>query len=446
MNATLWFVIALSALILGAVFASVSHSLRHMSRSRLETLAERGKNPAMLARVRAILDDVEGHEAVVALPRVACHLVSVVAAVLWIAALTGVDDPTWVERVAGLGVASVAVWLLGVVIPYSIAEHAGERTVLSASRAVRAWYLLLTPARGLVRFIDEVVRRLAGSEARDEHEEIEAELLQVVEEGERGGRLDETERDMIEAVVEFRSTTAEQVMTPRTEVDALEYTDDRDEAMRFIDEHGHSRVPVYEESLDKVVGILYAKDLLRWIVNHEGNGKRFNLGDILRPAVFIPESKTVRELLAELLAAKVHIAVVADEYGGTAGLVTIEDIVEEVFGEIQDEYEDEEDEREIELDAGSKSAAIDARFHIDDANDELEDLGLELPESDEYDTVGGFVVVTLGRIPEPGEEFAHEGVHVTILEAEPTRVVRVRVEPSRVDAAAPATDEAEPGK
>ncbi|MEZ6242617.1 MAG: hemolysin family protein [Phycisphaerales bacterium] len=429
MSATLWFVIALAALILGAVFASVNHSLRYMSRSRLETLADRTGRSRVKARVAAILDDVEGHEAVVALPRVVCHLVSVVTAVLWIAALTGVKDPTWVERVAGLAFASVMVWLLGVVIPYSIAEHSGERTVILASFPVRVWYILLTPVRGIVRFIDEVVRRLAGSEALDEHEEIEAELLSVVEEGERGGRLDETEREMIEAVVEFRSTTAEQVMTPRTEVDALEYTDDRDAVMRFIDEHGHSRVPVYEESLDKIVGVLYAKDLLRWIVNHERNGKVFTLREILRPVTFVPETKTVRELLTELLAAKVHIAMVADEYGGTAGLVTIEDIVEEVFGEIQDEYEDEEDVHEIEVDAEARSAELDARFHIDDANDELEEIGLELPESDEYDTVGGFVVVTLGRIPETGETLTHAGMCLTILEAEPTRVVRVRVEP-----------------
>ncbi len=437
MTATLWFVIALAALILGAVLASVSHSLRHMSRSRLETLAERAGNPRIRARVEAILEDTEGHEAVVALPRVTCHLISVVTAVLWIAALTGAVDPTWVERVVGLAIASVMVWLLGVVIPYSIAMHAGERTVISASRSLRAWYILLRPARGLVDFLDEVVRRLAGSEARDEHEEIEAELLSVVEEGERGGRLDETERDMIEAVVEFRSTTAEQIMTPRTEVDAFEYSDDRDEVMRFIDEHGHSRVPVYEESLDKIVGILYAKDLLRWILHYEGNGKAFCLRDILRPATFVPETKTVRELLTELLAAKVHIAMVADEYGGTAGLVTIEDIVEEVFGEIQDEYEDEDDIHEIDVDAEARSAEIDARFHIDDANDELEEIEIELPESDAYDTVGGFVVVALGRIPEAGEKFTHEGLSLTILEAEPTRVVRVRVEATNIDAPAP---------
>jgi CBS domain containing-hemolysin-like protein len=146
-------------------------------------------------------------------------------------------------------------------------------------------------------------------------------------------------------------------------------------------------------------------------------------------------------LLTQLLAEKVHIAMVADEYGGTSGLVTMEDIVEEIFGDIQDEYETAEDAvGGVEIDEADKSARIDARTPIDDANDELEDLGVELPESDDYDTVAGFVSATLGRIPEIGEVFEHGKARVEILEAEPTRVVRVRVtlvEPERVEAGEP---------
>jgi CBS domain containing-hemolysin-like protein len=188
-------------------------------------------------------------------------------------------------------------------------------------------------------------------------------------------------------------------------------------------------------------GILYAKDLLRWIRQHGGNGHAFVLREILRPVSFVPETKTVRELLTQLLAEKVHIAMVADEYGGTSGLVTMEDIVEEIFGDIQDEYETAEDAvGGVEIDEADKSARIDARTPIDDANDELEDLGVELPESDDYDTVAGFVSATLGRIPEIGEVFEHGKARVEILEAEPTRVVRVRVtlvEPERVEAGEP---------
>ncbi len=216
-------------------------------------------------------------------------------------------------------------------------------------------------------------------------------------------------------------------MTPRTEINALEYTDDLSTVEAFIDEHGHSRHPVFSENLDHIEGMLYAKDLLKWIIHHGNNGKPFVLSEILREPSFVPETKTVRELLTQLLADQVHIAIILDEYGGTSGLVTMEDIVEEIFGEIQDEYEDPEDETAVVIDQSAKAAEIDARTDIDDANDELESLGIELPESDDYDTVGGFINTSLGRIPEQGEQFDHEALRFEILEAEPTRVLRLRV-------------------
>ncbi len=255
-------------------------------------------------------------------------------------------------------------------------------------------------------------------------------MLSVVEEGEREGRIDETEREMIEAVVDFRSTTADQVMTPRTEVVALEYTDDLDDVLAFLSDAGHSRLPVYEDNLDHIVGLLYAKDVLRWLAGHDAReGRSFSLRSILRKATFVPETKIIRELLKELIAERVHIAMVADEYGGTAGLVTVEDMVEEIFGEIHDEYEDDEGEERpsVDLDPEFLSAEIDARERIDDVNDRLEPIRLRLPEDDDYDTVGGFVIVSLGRIPRAGESFVHDGLEIEVLEAEPTRVVRIRI-------------------
>jgi putative hemolysin len=243
---------------------------------------------------------------------------------------------------------------------------------------------------------------------------------------------------MIEAVVQFRNRTVAQVMTPRTEIEAIELTNDLGKVTKAVREIGHSRIPVYEESLDHIVGVFYVKDLMKWLAGEarSGHGKGFDFKTLLRPAFFVPETKTIRELLPELLNKRVHIAMVADEYGGTAGLVTIEDIIEEVFGDIQDEYEaPEEETAEVKVEVASKTAEIDARAYIEDVNAEIKPLGVELPESEDYDTVGGFVTVTLGRIPAAGETFVNGKLLVTVLGAEATRVTKVRVQVSEPDAA-----------
>ncbi|MEQ8769021.1 MAG: hemolysin family protein [Phycisphaerales bacterium] len=427
MSGGLWITIALGSLLVGALLSTIVFALTEASRARLEELAE-DEGGGIESRIKAILNDMPGHAAVLGLPRTLANLAAALGFVMWVSILNAHAAPTTADAGIGLGIAAMAIWLLGFALPMSIAEHAAERVVIAGSGVIRAFALLLLPFRGAFRAQGEVVRRLAGPEERTTDEQLEHELRDVVEEH-AGEDFDETERDMLEAVVEFRSTTVSEIMTPRTEVEALAYTDDLAEVKKLIDERGHSRVPVYEDSLDNIVGMLYAKDLLRWIISHGNNGKPFVLREIIRDALFVPETKTVRQLLTELLAARVHLAMVADEYGGTSGLVTIEDIVEEVFGEIADEYDEPEElETGVELDEPNNTAELDARVHIDDANDALEPIGLELPESDDYDTVGGFVVTTLGRIPTSGDTLDHEGTRLTVIRAEPTRVVRVRVE------------------
>lgn len=428
MTAGWWLLSAFGLLTLSGLFGTLTLCLHRFSRGRLSTMAERRGQPRLTPRVEAIIADPHGHAAAMALLRIPLQLFAGLAMVLWASGMRDEAGPGWVSAAIGLTAASAMVWVFNVLVPQAVARHGAERTILASSGLIRATRTALGPFGVVVRFTDEVVRRLAGADIQRGDNSPDAELLSVVTERELEGHIDETERDMLEAVVEFRSTTVEQIMTPRTEIDALPYTDDLDTVLRFLEEHGHSRVPVYEESLDRVQGILYAKDLLRWIRQHSGDGHPFILRDILRPLSFVPETKTVRELLSQLLAEKVHIAMVADEYGGTSGLVTMEDIVEEIFGDIQDEYETAEDAvGGVEIDPTDRSARIDARTPIDDANDDLEEIGLELPESDDYDTVAGFVSATLGRIPEPGEVFEHGRARIEILEAEPTRVVRVRV-------------------
>ncbi|MEM9165630.1 MAG: hemolysin family protein [Planctomycetota bacterium] len=443
MNAhLLYLLIMLLSLLIASICSTVHQSLRSLSRSRLDDLAEKATAQASRERLDTILDDRTGHAASVALPQVLCIAVFLIATAQYAIAFDQDRDAfttaEWTVRtmIGGL-IGSVLAWLFAVTIPLSIATHAGERIVLAFAGPIRLMHTLTMPVQKLVDGIDETVRRLAGAELRNGHD-AQAEILSVVEESEAEGQLDEAEREMIEGVVGFRTTTVERIMTPRTEIEAIELTDDLAAVQQRVIEIGHSRIPVYNESLDDIVGILYAKDLLHWLSgpeHHDGDG--FHLESLVRPALFVPEQKTVRELLAELVAEKVHLTMVADEYGGTSGLVTIEDIIEEVFGDIFDEYEiEEEGEPKTELDLVHGSATADAGVHVDDLNGDLERLDIEIPESDDYDTLGGYVVTSLGRIPDAGETIDLDTAVLTILEAAPTRVLRVRIE--RRDTAPPA--------
>ncbi|MEK6702372.1 MAG: hemolysin family protein [Planctomycetota bacterium] len=428
MTATAWVWIAVAAVSVGGFLSALFYALSDLSRPALEEIAARMNRPSSDRYLRRILEDLTGHAHAIALLRISCNAMAAVSTTLAVAGFRK-EIPGGIDVLIGVPTIGIIVWVFGLVIPASVARHAGEQAVYSWALVIRVVYWITKPLQAVVRFFDEVVRRLAGHTAQDQADEMKAEVLSVVEDGLHEGQFDDSEKQMIEAVVSFRDTTVAQIMTPRTEMEAMDVSVDLGRVTASIRKGGHSRVPVYDGAIDRVVGIFYVKDLMRWLAGESSRGGRtFSLRQIIRPAVFVPETKTVRELLGELLAKRVHIAIVADEFGGTAGLVTIEDIVEEVFGDIQDEYERPVDaEDEIKIDAATGSAEIDARTYIADANEELRSLSIELPEGEDYDTVGGFITVTLGRIPARGEIMTHAGVSITIVDAEATRVTRVRL-------------------
>jgi putative hemolysin len=226
--------------------------------------------------------------------------------------------------------------------------------------------------------------------------------------------------DMIENVLGLDETTAEQIMTPRTDLVALPANSDLQATIKNLAEQGHSRVPIYDGSIDNILGILYVKDLLTELTN---KSETFRLGDKMRKAYFVPETKPLRDLLREFKSQKLHLAVVLDEYGGTAGIVTIEDILEQLVGEIDDEYDKTEPEEFHKI--SDTIAEADARMYIDDVNSALE---IELPEDEDYDTLGGFVFSHLGSIPKTGDAFDYQHLRLTIVAAEARSVKRVRIE------------------
>ena len=223
---------------------------------------------------------------------------------------------------------------------------------------------------------------------------------------------------MISSIFEMGDKEVREVMIPRTDLVALDIFTPMSEVIAHITRVGHSRLPVYEGSADDIVGILYVKDLFRRLARGE---RDLELRRILRPAHFVPETKKVDELLHEMQKDKVHLAIVVDEYGGTAGLVTLEDLVEEIVGEIRDEYEVEQ---ELVLPVSENEAVMDARVPFEDVR---ETFDLDIEPSEDYDTLGGFITNQLGRFPRAGESIEVAGVRFTVESVEGKRIRRVRV-------------------
>ena len=410
--------VIVAAGILGCLFAAVHHALQEFSRSKLDeklSMASREQWNQLLTRQRNHL------LLLTAMLRTGMNLTVLMAMVVL---FRDRFERPWVDLLAAFVVGGAVVSVFAIAIPLSWATYAPESLLAAALPVLRLLLIVFRPALWFLHLLDPVVGRLVGLEAADELNAVEKELLDVVSEGEKTGLVDEDQKEMIEAIVEFPTTMVGEIMTPRTDVKGITPDISLAEVKRFVEEAGHSRVPVYEGDLDHILGIMYAKDLLRLVGS---NGEvPFDLRPILRDAQFVPETKTIRDLLKDFQVTKVHIAIVLDEYGGTAGLVTIEDILEELVGEIYDEYEPHATQQEPQVRrTDERTVEADGRAHIDDLNDELES---DLPEDEDYDTVGGFVFATLGHIPEIGEAFEYENVRVTVLDAERTRVNRVRVE------------------
>ena len=323
---------------------------------------------------------------------------------------------------AGFAISAVVLLIFSVAIPQAWAKYAGTPFLVKAYPVLRLMEWATRPIVIFMHLFDPVVRRLAGLAKEGQNgslEEKQEQILNVVEERKKEGLVDDEEREMIESVLELRDITVGEIMTPRTEVVGIDANLELAEAVEIILQEGHSRYPVYEESIDKIVGMLYAKDLLKFL--NQPEHKR-DITQCMRKTYFVPESKKLRDLLHDFQDQKIHLAVVLDEYGGTAGVVTIEDILEELVGEIVDEYEQPQKEPIRQIDENTIEA--DARVHVDELNDRF---GLDIPEDDDYETIGGFAFAKLGHIPLVGETFEHANMRFTIVDVEQRKINRVSI-------------------
>ena len=410
-------VVGLVLLGLTLYVTALAYIVRTYSRSRL---SERIPEPQR-ERWLTWLDEHEWElQTLTGLLRLALNLA--VLGVVWVGVGGELERPAtaWLALQVG-AITLVLLAIFSIAIPHAVAVHAGEAVL---ARSLGLLWLLRLGFWLFGRFfsgIEFVVRRLLGKADHDEREDterVEQEILDAVSEGEAHGAVDEDQKEMIESVFELDETAVSAIMTPRTDINAVPADASFDDVRRVILEKGHSRIPVYEDTIDHIIGVVYAKDLLRL-----NPGDPFDLRQIMRTAPYVPETKTLAELLAEFRATKVQIAIVLDEYGGTAGLATIEDILEELVGEIDDEYDQRPPPAMNRID--ERTLEVDARVPISEINEELE---IELPEEEDYETIGGFVFATLGKIPIAGEEFRHGHIRVQVVDAEPRRIKRLRIE------------------
>ncbi|MDQ6858007.1 MAG: hemolysin family protein [Chloroflexota bacterium] len=321
-----------------------------------------------------------------------------------------------VVTVAALSLVAV---LFGLFVPRSIGRKHAKQVLLLMVFPLELITWITRPLVAVLFFLTRIITAPFGADPREGTLVSEEDIKALVETGEKQGVLDVQERDMIHSVFALGEKMVHEVMVPRTDIVAIDVNTPPQQVLESVVSAGHSRIPVYEGSSDQIIGVLYVKDLFRRLARGE---KDVTVRPFLRPAQFVPETKKVDELLREMQKDKVHIAIVVDEYGGTAGLVTIEDLVEEIVGEIRDEYDVDE---ELVLPVSEHEAVMDARVPFSEVE---ETFGIAPPDGgDEFDTLGGFVTHELGRLPRVGETVQRDGVTFVVESMDGRRVGRVRV-------------------
>ena len=313
---------------------------------------------------------------------------------------------------------SILSYFLGELVPHSIGSIRPQRVALRLFPLIQAVSLIFTVPAALVSWItDRLSTRFAPNDTDSIENEAEEEIKTMVETAEESGQIESDEKELLHSVFEFNDKVARQVMTPRVDVDAAPLSAEPSELLEVIRSSGHSRSPIYVGTDDRIIGLIHAKDLLMAFADN----KEVDIQSLMRPALFVPENKDLHELLKDLRTSRAQLAVVQDEFGGTAGIITIEDIVEELVGEIVDEY----DEVEPENHETSSGLTVDGKTHITDVN---ELIGSKF-ESEDFDTIGGFAFGHFGRQPKVGESLYIDGFTLTVDDTDGRRILRLRIEP-----------------
>jgi putative hemolysin len=432
--------------LLNGVFSATEIALVTIRRSRLQQLIDEGNRGAV--RVQRLKEHPGRFLAVIQIGiNFLGFLASAFAAVslvdgmeVWLAQFAPLEDIAGaIALIIVTGLLTIFTIIFGELVPKQIGLAHAERVAMATSRLIEILGVIFAPLVAFLTWVTRQVSRLFGADVAAEERISSEELRLIIEQGGEQGILEAEEEQMIHAVIELGDQRIHEVMVPRIAMVTLADTASFEDAIDLVVAEGHSRIPVYESSVDEIVGILYAKDLLPFL--KAGAPDRPALRTLLRTPVFVPESMSVDDLLHELQRRKVHLAIVLDEYGGTAGLVTIEDLLEEIVGEIQDEYDEEEP---LIVELSEDEARVDGRAAVDDLGS-LFDTELALEDEDEYDTVGGLIYHRIGGVPKPGDQVTVDGLTLTVETTDGRRVGKVLVVRTRTtdDGAAVPDDEAD---
>jgi CBS domain containing-hemolysin-like protein len=415
---TIGVVIIILLIILSGFFSSSEIAMFSLAEHRVESLVEEGR--ASAETLRAMKSDP--HRLLVTI-LVGNNLVNIAMSSIATGLLAIYFDQGAAVAIATFGITAV-VLLFGESAPKSYAVENTESWALRISKPLKLAEQVLLPLVVLFDYLTRQVNKVTGGRGAIETSYVtREEIRDIIETGEREGVIEEDERQLLQRVFRFNNTIAKEVMTPRLDMDAIPKDAGIDDAITTCIEGGHARIPVYETSLDNIVGIVHIRDLVRDLNYGEREEPDLELDDLIQPTLHVPESKNVDELLTEMRQNRMPMVIVIDEFGTTEGLVTMEDLTEEIVGEI---LEGEEEEPIEFVDTGT--ALVRGEVNIEEVNDALD---IELPEGEEFETIAGFIFNRAGRLVEEGEIISFDSVDIRVEEVQNTRIMKAHI--SRVE-------------
>jgi putative hemolysin len=420
---------ALAALIAFQAWLQFSYAvLINIRRTPLFERAESGERSAK--NILRLADDLPRlyitNQLALMFTRIAIIAIAVIALADPLVAAQTDDNPARDVLIYAAVLVPIALltYLFADLLPAAYGNAYSDQAASIVTAFMRPLMILFKPLTIVMIRIQAFFSRISGSEALDKAI-TEEEIMTLVDVGEKAGAIEDEEKEMIYSVLQFGETLVREIMIPRPDISAVAVSVPLTTALREIIESGHSRIPVYEDTIDDIKGILYAKDLLLlWQRDMKDTPDQPSVRSLMRPAFFVPETKRADMLFREMQQKKMHIAVIVDEYGGTAGLVTIEDLIEEIVGDIQDEFDTDEEADYVQL--GENAYLVDGGMNLDDLNELLD---VELP-TDENDSIGGYIYSALGRVPDVGEILTLDSqlLQITVEAVENRRIRKVRIE------------------